>query len=83
MTHSLTQNTSYTHNVLQCNKSSSSLAVARRAEQIYRDMVNGKLDEIWDEINKPNYKGKPMPADFGKQLCERVRARQADEKRRV
>ncbi|WP_194161850.1 hypothetical protein [Moraxella catarrhalis] len=46
-------------------------------------MVNGKLDEIWDEINKPNYKGKPMPADFGKQLCERVRARQADEKRRV
>lgn len=50
----------------------SSYALARKAEQNYRDMINAKLLNSLERMANPNYQSVPMPDNFHHSVLTRV-----------
>lgn len=53
----------------------SSYALARKAEQNYRDMINAKLINTLERMAEPDYQSMPMPESFHASVLQRVVAR--------
>lgn len=53
----------------------SSYALARKAEQNYRDMINAKLLNTLERMAEPDYQSTPMPDHFHASVLQRVVAR--------
>lgn len=53
----------------------SSYALARKAEQNYRDMINEKLLNSLERMAQPDYQSVPMPDNFHASVLQRVVAR--------
>lgn len=50
----------------------SSYALARKAEQNYRDMINAKLLNSLERMAQPDYQAVPMPENFHTSVLQRV-----------
>lgn len=50
----------------------SSYALARRAEQNYRDMINQQLIHSLERMANPNYQAQDMPNDFHASVLNRI-----------
>lgn len=53
----------------------SSSALARKAEQTYKDMIDDKLLSTLERMESPDYQSIPMPDDFHDTVLKRVLAR--------
>ncbi|MBP3194869.1 MAG: hypothetical protein J6M05_04310 [Cardiobacteriaceae bacterium] len=51
----------------------SSYALARKAEQNYREMINAQLLHLLERINQDNYQATEMPENFHTSILERTK----------